>query len=160
MAQTNLEKFASIAEIVGGIAVIVTLVLVVLEIRANTDATRALSRQSIAARAEELLLQETRPELAVVIIKARNGELLEGVERSMYSGYFNARLRNAEEAFLQYRDGQLSEEYWLTRSSAAARTLRDPLAQEIWRAALRDTGLYTAEFSRWVDQTMEPSPRE
>jgi hypothetical protein len=127
----------------------------ILELRANTEATQALSRQSLAARAEELLIQETRSELARVVTKAAAGDSLDGPERRMYIGYLSARLRNAEEAYLQYRDGQLSEEYWRTRANSIVLNLRDPLAQELWKSTWRERDLYTDEFSQWVDRTMD-----
>jgi hypothetical protein len=152
---TNLEKVALISQIIGGIAVVVTLVLLIFELRANTEATQALSRQSLAARTEELLIQETRSELAGVVTRAAAGESLEGPERRMYVGYLSARLRNAEEAYLQYRDGQLSEEYWRTRANSIALSLRDPLAQQLWKTTWRQRELYTDEFSQWVDRTID-----
>jgi len=49
----KLSDWASMAEIASAIAVVVTLVLVLVELRENTEAVRAAARQSIAARIED-----------------------------------------------------------------------------------------------------------
>ena len=52
----KLEKWALIAEIVGSFAIVVTLVILVVEIRTNTEAVRATTAQSLISSSRDFLL--------------------------------------------------------------------------------------------------------
>ena len=77
------------AEITGAVAIIVTLVILIFEVRVNTGEVRAATLSSIAGRTQE-----------VNLLKVRN-------------------LQFAEESFISNRDGRLDEDVWLTRGTAA-----------------------------------------
>ena len=153
----KLEKYALIAEIVSGIAIVVTLIFLIIEVDGNTEATLAANRQSVASRVETILLTPAMsPELAAVLDKAEREMPLSDIERRSYHGYVAARLRNAEEAFLQFQDGQLSEQYFLTRAVSVLATLEATQAQALW-AQWRDGGRFTPEFADWLGQALEES---
>jgi hypothetical protein len=64
----KLSDWANLAEIVGSFAIVVTLVILIVEVRANTAATEAATRQSIAARTEVITLTTAAtPSLALVL---------------------------------------------------------------------------------------------
>ena len=155
----KLEKWALIAEIVGSLAVVMTLIFLIFEVRGSTEATLAANRQSLAGRVEFLLMAEaTSRELAEVTAKAAQETPLDAVESQMYFSYVAARVRSAEEAFLQFQDGQLSEQYFLTRGVSAVRTLDNTQAQAVW-ARWKDQGYFTSEFSDWMDQALQETYR-
>ncbi len=52
----KLERWALIAEIIGGIAIVVSVVLLLVEVRGNTEALRSASAQSITDAATDVLL--------------------------------------------------------------------------------------------------------
>lgn len=150
----RLEKWALVAEIVGSAAVVVTLIFLIIEVRGNTEASLAANRQSLAGRTEMLLMAHaTSPTLAEVIDKAHQEAPLSRAEQDMYGVYVAARLRNAEEAYLQFLDGQLSEQYFVTRGVSAVRTLDNSYALERW-SLWKDQGFFTTEFSDWLDQSI------
>ena len=128
----KLSDWAAIAEIISSFAVVVTLIFLIAEISGNTEATLAANRQSVAARVETILLAATSPELAAAIEKATEEVPMDALERRIYNGYVAARVRNAEEAFLQFQDGQLSEQYFLTRAVSVLGTLENTQSQAIW----------------------------
>ena len=148
----KLKRFSLISEIVSSTAVVVTLVILTLELSGNTEATLALNRQSIAARAENLLMRESQADIATVIVKADEGVPLDPVETRMLFGFTAARLRNAEEAYLQYRDGRVSKEYWETRGKAVVRSLATPANRQFWMSWRHD--VFTTDFSDWLDQAL------
>ncbi len=49
----KLKKLALLSETVGGVAIVVTLIVLIVEIRGNTAVLQASYRQSISARVEE-----------------------------------------------------------------------------------------------------------
>ena len=150
----RLADWASLAEILSGAAVVVTLIVLIAEVDGNTEATLAANRQSLASRAEGLLMQQAADgDLAALIDKAERGTALDSVEVLRYAGFIGARLRNAEEAFLQFQDGHLSEQYFLTRGAVVLNTINNPQAREIW-SRWRENGSFTPEFSAWIDQAL------
>jgi len=115
----KLSDWASIAEIVGGFAIVITLIVLIFEVRANTDATEAATRQSIAARTEAIALAAaTAPSLARAIENPNGIE--RGTQEYRQLGLFHtALLRHTEEAYLQWQDGRLDEGYFSRRAVAA-----------------------------------------
>jgi hypothetical protein len=59
----TLEQLASIGEIVSGIAVIISLVYLAIQIKTNTEAERSATYQSIVSDDADLLLQAGFPDL-------------------------------------------------------------------------------------------------
>lgn len=149
----KLEKWALIAEIVSGAAIVVTLIVLILEIRTNTDAIRAQNRQSTAARAQELaLVNATDP----FIRQIRSDPTLEvadltPAERSGLGSFLGAHLRNAEEAYLQYVDGRLDEAYMQTRRAIVLSLLDSPASRDAYRS-IKEAGFLHAEFQDWFDE--------
>ncbi len=67
----TLEEYAFLAEIVGVVLVIASLIYVAMQLRQNTDAIRAQSRQSLLTASQAELYSETEnPEIVVSIIKS------------------------------------------------------------------------------------------
>ena len=152
----KLERWALIAEIASAAAIVSTLIFLILEVRAGTEATIAANRQSLAGRTEALLLAAaTSPELSRVRAKLAANETLTDEEYHHFSAFTGAGLRLSEEAYLQYRDGQLDEEYWLTRGeNLVASRLESSVAREMW-SDWRELGYITADFRDWLDQALE-----
>lgn len=152
----KLEKYALLAEIISSIAIIATVIVLIFEVRGGTEATLAANRQSLASRTEELLITlATSPDLLRIRIKAENNIELTDVEELQYSSYIAAFLRLAEEAYLQYRDEQLSEEYWLTRANNLVDTrVGNKVAREYWDS-WNQQGWFTADFATWLDEALE-----
>jgi len=151
----SLKRWTMLAEITSSVAVIVSLVILIIEIRGNTAAVQANSRQSQSGRFEALLLSRTDPLLALVLDKAARGEELTNLERIQYTGWLGAHLRNLEEAFLQFQDGRLDQEYLDSRLRAlivAYFTVEEN--REIFRA-WREDGIYTEEFAAWFGQAID-----
>ena len=70
----KLERCALVAEIVGSIAVVVTLAILILEVRENTDESRASNRQSVISDLrEQLLVRAQSPSLAAALAAAEGG---------------------------------------------------------------------------------------
>jgi len=152
----KLRDYALIAEIVSGVSIVVTLIFLIIEVNANTNATLAANRQSLASRTEALLLaQSTSPDIARLAIKARNDDELTEEERYQYSGHIAGYIRLAEEAYLQFLDGQLDGEYWRTRAENLLDSrLGNHVARELWFEWERKSW-FTPEFTSWLNNALE-----
>jgi pyridoxal biosynthesis lyase PdxS len=77
----NWEAISAVAEIIGVIAVVVSLGYVSVQIRQNTKVARAATRQAIAESTENLTSDLiSNAEIAEIFVKHMNGEELSPVE--------------------------------------------------------------------------------
>jgi hypothetical protein len=95
----KLSDWANVAEIVGAVAVIVTLAYVAVQIEQNTEQT-------------ELLI--TQPGLAKLVMEAeRNANVLSDEEQLLFYEFTTWRMATWELTYQEYVDGLLDEETWL-----------------------------------------------
>lgn len=154
MTRRSLSDWASIAEIVGAVAVVASLLYVGYEIQRNTEVGLATNRQAIAERAQELALYSAETNIYGILFDpdSIDAELTES-QRNSVIAYIGALLRTSEEAFLLYRDGMLDEEYWGTRAGVLLAALRSSAARQVYFDT-RDAGFYTPDFVKWTDEAL------
>ena len=147
----KLEKWALIAEIAGGLAIVVTLVILIIEIRGNSDAIRAATAAGISERTQTLILaQMSNPAFLEAASREAQGEELSELDESLLNQAQGVRMKLAEESFSAFRAGHLDEEVWQTR----AETVLDSLARESERrrwAVRRASGWYVQGFVDFID---------
>jgi hypothetical protein len=147
----KLEKLALLAEIVGGVAVVVTLIVLITEVRENTKALMAANRQSVAARTQDFITTiVTNPE--IVAIQA--DIMASSPDDQRAANYMAAVLKLAEESYLQYRDGLLDEAYWQTRANFALANLRTERGRKLY-GIMRRSGFLTPRFVEWLDHALK-----
>ncbi len=97
------SKLADLSEILSSIAIVVTLVYLAIEIRQNTNALYAQSRQSVLTAAQtELFVTVEHPELLLDVVQE---EPLTPAEQVKIGAWLAAAMRAREFSWLQYRDG-------------------------------------------------------
>jgi hypothetical protein len=144
----NLQKAALLAEIVGSIAVVVTLVVLIFEVRGNTDAILAGNRQSIAERTGEFALAVAgNPELAAIQAQALGGN---PVETQQANSYMVAVLQLVQESYFLHKDGLLDDAIWRTRANFALGNIRFEFGRARYER-LKQTGVLAPEFTQWLD---------
>lgn len=143
----KLQEYALMAEIIGSIAIVVSLLYVGLEINQNSKEVRASNRQSISSRVEIFTLAVANNPMMFAPFEGDYEDLPE--ERQVQLSLFNAAMfRNTEEAYLMYLEGLLSEEYWLTRASNIRSRLEAPHAAAYFS---RNRLHFTARFREWIE---------
>ncbi|MCA6075046.1 hypothetical protein [Fulvivirga sedimenti] len=115
----TLEEYALIAEIISAIAIIISLVFVGVQIKANTKATQASSFHEIAALDINILLNfSSSQELARLITVFRDNPDSLSEEEKMHGFYlFGAEVRHVENLFLQNENKMLSAKNWKSRKA-------------------------------------------
>jgi len=99
----KLKKYALISEIIASFAVVVTLIVLILEIRENTAAIQATNRQSISTRIEERTIAlATNPQLSQLIVLAEEpGGIKKGsAEWSQLTSLYVGLMTATEDAYL------------------------------------------------------------
>ena len=148
MKSKKLQYWAFVAEIIGSIAIIISLIYVGFEIRQNSKEVRAANRQSIASRVENFTLTASINPLIWAPYDGNYESL--SPERQSQLGLFNAAFfRNTEEAYLMYLEGLLDEEYWQSRSAYFLVRMNAPHVKIYWE----ESGtFYTDKFREWVEK--------
>jgi len=152
----RLEKWANLADIIGGLAIVATLIVVVIELRANTAAIEASNRQSVADRTQQWALTVVgNPELTALW-----AEMIErDPERQRFTTLLISQMKLTEESYLQYRDGHLDDEYWQTRRAIGLNALRSAASRETFRF-LAGIGIFVGEFVDEMERGLDERDRE
>ena len=133
------SRLTSLIEVFGGIAVVVSLVFVGLEIRQNTAASRAATYQEIIRASNEYLLAiGADPGLSLIMYRASSDSLRERLSGLDQLQYFNVRRvfwRNMENAYVQHPIGVLGDAEWDTYHGLACRG-REIEIPEMWRTSI------------------------
>lgn len=114
-----LEEYALIAEIISAGAIIISLIFVGIQIKANTKATQASTFHEIATLDINILLNfGNSKELARIITTFRdNPESLNKEEQNHGFYLFGAEVRHVENLFLQNENKMISAKNWKSRKA-------------------------------------------
>jgi len=141
-------ELANLAEIIGLILVVASLIYVGRQLRQNTEMMRAESRNSIQHNhQQEILIQATMPE----IWRGFTGEELsdEGVRVNMW---LTSSLRSREYEWIQHKNGALDSDSWAAFQKAIPLVLSSNLSRSWWAAT---KSIYDVEFADMVDELLE-----
>ncbi len=151
----KLSEWASIAEVVSAVAVVVSLLYVGYQISENTSEARAANRQQLVSRAHSAVTAvATSPELAGIVAKVGEGSTLTSAELSQYGYLVRGVLYDVQEAFLLYQEGRLTEDYWNTRASIVVAYLVPASARNVYHRD-KSLGAFHPEFVQWLDSAIE-----
>ncbi len=145
----KLEKSALIAEIVGGLAIVVTLVFLIMEVRGNSEAIRAHTAQATFGISAESFYY---PEGNLALDKMLLGEELSAEEFSHATSLLAAIFTTFDNHYYQYRQGTLDEEIHEAYRARLELVLESDGVREFWDD-LRP--LHTRAFQAYVDAVLE-----
>jgi len=114
MKRLSLSDWASIAEVVGAVGVIVSLLFVVQSINKNTAAlaTSAESEFLDAWRSAVQIPFYTNERLAEIQLKVHTGQQLSPVEAKMWENSLRALFDTWSQGYGAYRTGVMAEDAW------------------------------------------------
>lgn len=149
MRRLSISEWASLAEIVGTVAVVISLVFVVLSVNRNTAELRAandaflyeLSDFVTATIAADPALAERYAKEAYEI------EFGDSVEAQIFWNELRE-LNMWEAAYYWYVDGFISSRQWAGWDQAFSSTLKDEFPEDWWRAARKS---YSPDFAKHLD---------
>jgi hypothetical protein len=150
----NLEQLANIAEVVGVLLVIASLIYVARQLRQTTEALHAQSRQSVLTSSQaELFALMNDPALAQSFSDGRELSPEENVRLHLY---LSALVRAREFSWLQFMNGQIDETQWATELVVMQNILGTALTRRWWETMGRHT--FGAEFVNFVDASIWDQP--
>jgi hypothetical protein len=144
----KLSDWASIAEIAGSVAVVLSLVYVGIQLAQNTQATRVNSVQQalgvILNESQLILSDESLREVLLV----EDPATLSPSDRMQYDTYRLWQFRTWEYQYFLYSEGHLDESMWAGSRARMLDMLRDPRLRSTWE---RNRSWFNASFREYMD---------
>jgi hypothetical protein len=149
------EEFGSVAEVVGAIAVVFSLIYVGLEIRQNTKTSHAISVRDTVSSFNELGYQIAgNPSLLKIYIKINTGvsiKTLDDEESALAELLLRTILNIVNSEYTQFKLGVVDSETW-SQSWNWLRTqiLDKPMVGEWWQISVVPSDSFHSEFRALV----------
>ena len=154
----TLNDLANIGQVIGAVAVVISLIYVAMQIRQNTNAVRAATAQSVhehfASWYHLLASDASLSQIAVDGLKNYNG--LTETNKARFISLFMAFLSYSQNAFLKWKQGLLAPPLWMGWEQLLMNLTNAPGGKMFWK----ERGyLFGEEFRRHVeDDLMKRTP--
>jgi hypothetical protein len=148
-----LSDLASVGSLVSGVAVVVSLVFLALQIRQANANQKSLMQQGRSARTVDMLMKMSDPVLSETIIGAWRGDASgEPARIFAFYAFACACFWNYEDSFLQFRAKKLEASGWATDELTLRSLLRNPAYRAVWRMARNGMN---ADYRSYLDRLMQ-----
>lgn len=145
----NWEAIGAIGELLGAVAVVLSLLYVALQVRSSTRQARFDASRELAVRISDASFAAAEnPDLAEIFHRgSANPGSLDPVEQVRYRGFVNTLFRGFEQQYLLRRDGAIPDEQW----TAVSAIIHDFCALPGVQLYLKDRGAwYTPAFRKYL----------
>ena len=147
----NWEAIEAVSEIIGALAVVITLAYLAIQIRQNNDLLRSESRQVLVSN--DVTSLTAGMELSDVFAKFVSERELSAEEQLKMSFMFALDLRNREFEYFQYKNGLLDEETWMAYRHVILINHSSELGKKWWDKIGRS--IVHPKFARLIDDLLE-----
>jgi len=156
----NLNDLANLGQIIGAVAVVISLFYVASQIRQNTNAVRSATVQTVHEHfAKWYHLVAADDELAKIVANGlRDYTSLSEAERVRFVATFMAFLSYSQNAFLKWRQGLLASPLWLGWELVIMNLVCAPGGKAFWKDRAY---MFGDEFRKYIDDDLinrEPHP--
>jgi hypothetical protein len=149
----NLEQAAYLAQIIGTIVVVLTLIYLSIQVRQGTELLRSESRQSLHANDMSGVYKFVEyPELSRLFSQAET-PTLEEKTRLMF--WIIGQMRTREHEWLQYKSGALDEETWMSSRDVTYFVLGTERARALWALC---SPYFNQQFTAMVARMIDAVP--
>lgn len=130
----QLKRAALIAEIVGAVAVVISLVFVGLQLaQANELAREAAEQKQIESIGALSRIVAENPHIADLLARGQTGEPMTPAEQVAATSMITYGQRTWEALYYQYKAGRVSPELWEAHRHQARAMQNTPLGQMVWK---------------------------
>jgi len=148
------RKWRLVVEAGGAAIVVVSLLLVVFELRQNTDALRGSTIDAITEHGQFELYWSG--EIAPIVVKAvQDPAQLDIVESFQLGEWLTSAMNARQNEFAQFQLGLLDQQSWTALENVIEVILGYDWAREWW--SINRNALYNEEFAAHVDKIVEES---
>jgi len=148
----TIQEWGSIGELIGAVAVVLTLVYFSIQLRQTADSVRSsLAAMGSGYSTQVWQMPIDKPELAEMLQRGDQGARnLSDNEYYRYTLFQGTVFRSFEQYFILHELGTLPDDQWAGWKDALFRLLEYPGVRDVWQAALR--GQHCAGFTELVDR--------
>jgi hypothetical protein len=153
----NWDAIGALAELLGAVGVIASLVYLANQIRQNSQSVRAESVRQLLGQSSQMFMSATTSvEVVAAQVKARAGDDLGEEDSTRLMLLTMAILGNYENGFYQYRSGSLPEEIHASFRRRLSEQLRIPWFRETWD---QFGDRFTTEFRSYVSELRDEASK-
>jgi len=129
----NFQDWGAIGDLIGGVAIIVSLVYVGVQIKQSTAAARAATNQAFSAQYANHMLPLQNIDFRDVFMRGLTGlDQLDSGEQVAFFSYLNGVMRMFEAFYLQKRDGTFDSAVYDSWATQLVDMFGNSGAQEYW----------------------------
>jgi len=152
----NWDAIGAAGEVFGGIAVLISIVYLAIQVKQNTEENRVLRAQGlVAANADANALIANNSELSEIVRAGMfDFDALSETEQFRFSTLFFSFMSKYDFAYHQRITGRLDEQFWERTAYDIRVFLNLPGANRWWH---RDKPRYSPEFAAYVDELLSSS---
>jgi len=153
-----LDELGNLGDFVGGLAVVVTLIYLALQIRRNTSTTRVQTVQHLLTSdtaSADLMISGPLPE---ILAKQAAGERLTPSEVSAYTLYMRGRVTEAWQVFYQRQNGMIEDKVAAALLGRFEFFAGAPLFRAVWQHKLK-VG-FPPEFQDYIESRILDNSRQ
>jgi hypothetical protein len=152
----TLSDLSSIGSLVSGLAVLVSLVYLSLQVRQTEKNQRALMNQGVLSRGVSLGVYLTQPHINDVWTRVLSGETeFSAPEISQLTMAMRTKLLNLQDAFVQHSAGLIDDITFENAFNMAKAFMAQPIYRALWTRS-RET--FASDMSAMVDRIVQQSP--
>lgn len=149
----TLEQYAYLAEIIGVIVIIFTLIYFAIQVRQGAELLRSESRQAQVTNDQNAVYKVVEhPELGRLFSQEETPSF---AEKTKLQFWIVGQMRAREHEWLQYRSGALDEETWLSYRGVIYFLLGTGRARELWDLC---SPFFNSDFVKMVGKMMDGVP--
>ncbi len=153
----NWDAISSIAELIGAVGVIVSLIYLAFQIKQNTKASKAATRQALADGAQRLASDVVEgDDIAKIMTEAMAGNEIRPHEVFRLQSRCYRDLRFWDNAYYQYTEGLLTEEEWNGFRENLKLVMQFPTYKEYWASGLQ--GMFSGPFRDELNGILKSEP--
>jgi hypothetical protein len=154
----NWEAISAIGQLVGALAVVISLIYLANEVRNNARATR-LAAMSSSLDFVYRFTQQIAEHSDLAELRNRgfeDFESLEGADRDRFGSYMHAMFRTAEAMYYQHLEGHLDPRVWRGLEVVGREINAAPGVQAWWRL---HSHWFDEEFAKFINQQQQTATR-
>ena len=149
----SLSDLAALGSFVSGLAVAVTLIFLLIQMRQTNKNQRSLMQQARTARWVDMLLNRSKPGVTELFSRVWEGDMAldKGEIHAVFASHA-ATLWSIEDSFLQHKAGLLDQSSWKSELALLRDNLSTPDVRVSWKMGLRS--IASDDYREFVDSLM------
>ena len=153
----NWDAIGAFGEIIGALAVVISLIYLAIQIRQGTRSIQSSTHQSNTALFSSMFLQLADPEISVAYAVGLTGS--PEIKPRQYTQFFllcRCLFASFENQYFQYRQGTLDEDTYLGYERSICQQLLAFRGFRIWWQQCRES--FSTQFTDYIDQLIARTP--